>query len=410
MASSSSTKKNTMRLQSSAPLLLLHLLMARFSSSADLLQNPDFESLPTNLPPENSTAEFIPLNQTTTTLPGWTFEGTVLYVNAGKTVSLQRNGSHAVQLGPDGRINQTFTTEGSSGSASIYLLTITVTYSAVGGGRNCTASAAAVVSAPDSRTEVYQRDGYDGKPWQSFGVYLGNWEEGEVVDLVIESMSSDPDPDTICWPIVDSVLLKSARSLASDNGNLLPNQDFELGPEFLTNSTEGILLDQAQSPLQSPLTQWSILGTIKYIDSDHFFVPAGNAAIEIIAGNSTGIQTAVPLSQGSSYTLKFTLGDANDSCVGDLSITAQAGSVLKNYTVQSNGTGSGQSFSMTFEAGSGTTPTPISFLSLTALQTKAGAFCGPVIDDVVLRASMGVRVAMNWSFLLFLALFAASAV
>lgn len=177
---------------------------------ADLLQNPDFESPPTNLPPENSTAEFIPLNQTTATLPGWSFEGTVLYVKAGRTVLLPSNGSHAVQLGPDGKINQTFTTGGASDGTSTNLLTITLVYSAVGGGGgNCTASATTVVSAPDSRTEIHAREGYHGKPWESYGVYLGTWEDGESVNIVIDSTGSDLDPNSTCWPIVDSVILKA---------------------------------------------------------------------------------------------------------------------------------------------------------------------------------------------------------
>lgn len=189
-------------------------------------------------------------------------------------------------------------------------------------------------------------------------------------------------------------------------GVLLLNGGFELGPQFLDDSAEGVLLDQAGSPLQSPLAQWSILGSIRYIDSAHFFVPQGNAAIEITTGNSSGIQTAVPLTQGSSYTLEFTLGDANDSCVGDLSVRAQAGSILRNYTVRSNGTGSAENFSMGFQAGSGTTP--ISFISLSALETKDGVLCGPVIDNVVLHASMAVNLALSWNLMVFLVLVAAA--
>lgn len=190
-------------------------------------------------------------------------------------------------------------------------------------------------------------------------------------------------------------------------GNFLPNQGFELGPQFLADSTKGILLDRAVSPLQSPLAQWSILGTVKYVDSAHYFVPQGNAAVEIVAGNSSGIQTAVTLTQGSSYTLKFTLGDANDSCIGDLGVRAQAGSMLRNYSVQSKGTGSGESFSMSFEAGSGTTP--VSFMSLSAMKTKGGVLCGPVIDDVVLQASVAVKAALCSNVMVILVLFAAAA-
>lgn len=92
-----------------------------------------------------------------------------------------------------------------------------------------------------------------------------------------------------------------------DTDNLLLNGGFEFGPEFLSNSTEGILLDSALSPVQSPLRQWAVIGTIKYIDSKHFFVPHGNAAVDIVSGVSSGIRTDVTLTAGSSYNLEFAL-------------------------------------------------------------------------------------------------------
>lgn len=185
------------------------------------------------------------------------------------------------------------------------------------------------------------------------------------------------------------------------------NGGFEFGPDFLPDSTEGVLLQPAQSPVQSPLIQWAILGTVKYIDSKHYFVPQGNAAVEFVSGNSTGIQTAAQLTKDSSYTLEFMLGDGNNSCIGDLEVRAQAGSVLQNYTIQSKGMGSAQKFSFKFKADSDTGTTPISFVSYTSSQTKDGVLCGPVVDDVVLRASLGLRLAIQWRFLVSLLLLVA---
>ena len=185
---------------------------------------------------------------------------------------------------------------------------------------------------------------------------------------------------------------------------MLPNIGFEFGPEFLGNSSEGILIDQAPSPIQSPLLDWSVLGTVRYIDSAHFLVPQGKAAVEIVSGASAGIQTAVQLIAGSSYILEFKLGDANNSCIENFDVGAQAGSKVQNFTVASSGMGLANNFSMTFTADS--SATTISFISYTTGQTKDGILCGPVVDDVVLRASSGTKTVAQRLFLIFLLLVA----
>jgi len=67
---------------------------------ADLLQNPDFESPPSNLT-GNSNSSVVPLGQNNT-IPGWTFEGTMNYVKDSQNISLPGNG-HGIQLGQDGK-------------------------------------------------------------------------------------------------------------------------------------------------------------------------------------------------------------------------------------------------------------------------------------------------------------------
>lgn len=190
-----------------------------------------------------------------------------------------------------------------------------------------------------------------------------------------------------------------------DTDNLLPNGGFEAGPAFPSNSTEGLLLDEYPSPFYSPLLHWSVLGTVKYIDSKHFFVPQGNAAVEIVSGASGGIKTATTLEEGSAYILQFTLGDANDACVGDFLVETQAGSTAHNFSLASNGTGSAKNFSVTFKVEPG--PTVIRFQSYTTSQTKDGVFCGPVIDDVVLRSSYGLKLEMQLKVLISLCILVA---
>ncbi|KAF4385740.1 hypothetical protein F8388_010296 [Cannabis sativa] len=365
------------------PLLLLTL------ASADLLQNPSFESPPSNLP-KDSKSPFVLLNKNNT-IPGWTFEGTVLYVTADETISLPNNG-HAVQLGEDGIINQTFL---ASADHLRYVLTLTI--APPDQNQNCSDNADIVISAPDSKGVFSLKQPYGKETWESYGHYLGSWGDGESINLVIHSQADDSNTSSICWPVIDELLIKSMPKLVQGNENLLLNGGFEYGPEFLSSSTEGILIEPAPSVVQSPLQEWSVLGTVNYIDSKHFFVPQGNAAIEIV---STGIQTSASLKEGSSYSLGFTLGDANNSCVEDFFVAAQAGSTVQNFTLPSKGTGSAKKFSMKFKADSSVTT--ISFLSFAESQTKDGILCGPVVDDVVLRVSSGMKPDIQWTLLVIL--------
>ncbi|XP_062080112.1 protein DUF642 L-GALACTONO-1,4-LACTONE-RESPONSIVE GENE 2-like [Humulus lupulus] len=183
--------------------------------------------------------------------------------------------------------------------------------------------------------------------------------------------------------------MDSFSVLISDKNKLNKVLIDRLGKEH--HSEEGILIEPAPSLIQSPLQEWSVLGTVNYIDSKHFFVPQGNAAIEIV---STGIQTAVSLKEGSSYNLEFILGDANNSCVKDFLVSAQAGSTVQNFTLLSSGTSSAKNFSMKFKADSSVTT--ISFMSYAASQTKDDILCGPMVDDVVLRVSLGMKPDIQW--------------
>ncbi|KAJ9152734.1 hypothetical protein P3X46_026266 [Hevea brasiliensis] len=357
---------------------------------ADLLQNSDFESPPSNLP-KNSTTPFQQLNENST-IPGWSFEGTILYVTTTQTIALPGNG-HALQLGQDGKINQTFNP---IADYVDYLLTFTL----APGGQNCSTNANVGVSAPDSHSIFSFKQDYGKEGWETFGLYLGSWEQQEPINLVLESQSTESDANSTCWPLIDKLLLKTIETLVPGDNNLLLNGGFEYGPEFLSNSTEGVLLDPVPTAVLSPLRQWSITGTVKYIDSKHYFVPEGNAAVEFLSGVSASIQAATTLKDGSTYSLEFTLGDANDSCEGNFVVGAQAGSTAQNFTLQSNGTGSAKKLSLAFKADS--TTTLISFVSYATTQTKDGVFCGPIVDNVVLRASQGMKSEIKWEVFIFL--------
>lgn len=174
---------------------------------------------------------------------------------------------------------------------------------------------------------------------------------------------------------------------------MLANGGFEVGPTFLSNSYEGILLDEEPAGYGSAVQEWTALGIVKYIDSKHYSVPKGKAAIELLSGDPSGIQTIRGLSKGTKYTLGFMMGDANDSCVTDFIVYAQAGIIKQKFTMQSNGTGSAQQYYITFKALS--IVNTISFQSFNESQTSDGIFCGPVIDKVTLRASFGLKLKLK---------------
>lgn len=92
--------------------------------------------------------------------------------------------------------------------------------------------------------------------------------------------------------------------------------------------------------------------------------------------------------------MEFLLGYPNASCVGDLGARVEAGSTIRTFSVRNNGSGSADKVSLALE-GSSSIRT-IGLVSTMTTQTKDGVACGPVIDDVVLRASGGSRVGIQW--------------
>lgn len=188
---------------------------------SDLLQNADFESPPTNLP-KRMRPPFL-LSKENNIFPGWTFEGTVMYVTADETISLPSNG-HAVLLGEDGKINQTFIT---NADYMHYVLSFTISP----GGQNCSASDV-VVSAPDSNGVFSLKQHYGKEVWQSYGHYLGSWDKGEPVNLVFQSQTAEFNSSPICPPVIDKLLLKSMPKPVQDNGMLFYNFKLDFAQVF----------------------------------------------------------------------------------------------------------------------------------------------------------------------------------
>ncbi|GER38915.1 hypothetical protein STAS_15451 [Striga asiatica] len=297
------------------------------------------------------------LDSSSTTMPGWTFEGTVQYANAGDDLSLPENG-HAMLLGQDGKINQTFTANNEGQMR--HLLTFTLSRGVL----NCSAFASLVISAPDNSAEFALSGKYGRELWEVYGHQIGSWGDGEAVNLVIESRTNNEDENSTYWPVVDDLNLVTVG---------LVNQENE------------------PSLTESALQQWTVTGTVKYIEKKNYYVPLGNAAVEFVSRTSSGIQTARELSRETNYKLEFSLGEANKSCSGDFTVGVVTGSSSRNFTIHSNGNGLAQKYSLDFQ-GAGAGPTQIGFESYSTGQREDGVICGPVIDGVVLCVSGGCEL------------------
>ncbi|GJR61526.1 lysine--tRNA ligase [Tanacetum coccineum] len=365
--------------------IILCFLSASLVSSIVTLQNPSFELPPTNLG-TNATSQFVLLDSDTSTIPGWSYQGTVWYVTAGKNVSLPGNG-HGLQLGRDGAISQTFTYDGSDD----YVLTFTIAPSSP----DCAKQAIAVSVSGPSVSKVFSYQASLAKEtWQTYAYALWRNEliPTSALTVQIESVAAG---NSDCWPIVDDLLLTGVNYPKVSVGNGFLNGGLEVGPIFPQSSSQGILLEaesgiDPSSPVQSALQYWIVLGTVRYIDSKHYTVPEGLKAVELLSGNPAGIAyNTVFLNQGQ-VILEFLIGDAGDSCVGTFTVVAQVGTRKWNFTTRSKGDGSSQKYSLTFNAPrSPTEVVPISFASYEEHRTSDNVLCGPLLDGLLAGFSTG---------------------
>ncbi|KAF5190913.1 Udp-3-o-acylglucosamine n-acyltransferase [Thalictrum thalictroides] len=165
---------------------------------------------------------------------------------------------------------------------------------------------------------------------------------------------------------------------------MVKNGGFEEGPHLLNNNTEGVLLPPKQQDRTSPLPGWIIesLKAVKFIDSKHFNVPFGLAAVELVAGKESAIAQIIRTQPDRQYKLTFSVGDAKNGCHGSMKVEAFAGKETLEVPFTSTGKGTFKTVSMKFTATSDRTR--ITFYS-SFYHTKAGnygALCGPILDQV----------------------------
>lgn len=71
----------------------------------------------------------------------------------------------------------------------------------------------------------------------------------------------------------------------------MKNGDFEEGPYLFANMPWGVLIPPIIEDVHSPLPGWIVesLKAVKYIDSDHYSVPQGKRAVELVAGRESSL-------------------------------------------------------------------------------------------------------------------------
>ncbi|KAF2538671.1 hypothetical protein F2Q68_00018857 [Brassica cretica] len=227
------------------------------------------------------------------------------------------------------------------------------------------------------KVTVYSSSGWDLYAW-AFQA------ESEVAEIMIHNPGQEEDP--ACGPLIDGVAMRSLYPPRPTNKNILKNGGFEEGPLVLSGATTGVLIPPFIEDDHSPLPGWMVesLKAVKYVDTEHFSIPQGRRAIELVAGKESAIAQVARTVIGKTYVLSFAVGDANNACKGSMVVEAFAGRDTLKVPYELRGTGGFKRASIRFVAVS--TRTRVMFYS-TFYAMRSDDFlslCGPVIDDVKL--------------------------
>ncbi|KAF8396162.1 hypothetical protein HHK36_017775 [Tetracentron sinense] len=306
-------------------------------------------------------------------LPEWEINGFVEYISGGPQPGgmyfAVAHGIHAVRLGNEASISQSIPVK----PGSLYSLTF-------GASRTCAQEEVLRVSVPPQSGDLplqtlYSSNGGDTYAW-------GFRATSNVAKVTFHNPGVQEDP--ACGPLVDAVAIKELFPPMPTRDNLVKNGGFEEGPHRLINSTNGVLLPPKQEDLTSPLPGWIIesLKAVKFIDSEHFNVPFGLAAVELVAGRESSIAQVLRTVPNKFYNLTFAVGDAKNGCHGSMMVEAFAAKDTLKVPFKSQGKGKFKTVSLKFKAIA--TRTRITFFS-SFYHTRAddfGSLCGPVLDQV----------------------------
>ncbi|KAI6671967.1 hypothetical protein NL676_006852 [Syzygium grande] len=315
-----------------------------------------------------------------TAIPNWEISGYVEYIKSGQKqgdmLLVVPEGNFAVRLGNEAAIKQKVNLI----KGSYYAVTFAMS-------RTCAQDEKLNVSvSPNSKADdwgilpvqtMYSSNGWDSYAW-SFQA------DGAVVDISFRNPGIGEDP--ACGPLIDLVALKTLNLPKRTPYNLVKNGNFEEGPYIFPNSSCGVLIPPHVEDDHSPIPGWTVesLKAVKYVDSDHFAVPEGRRAVELVAGRESAVSQAVLTIPGRAYVLTFAVGDAGDSCEGRMQVEAYAGRDGVRVPYESRGKGGSVRAELRFVAAAARTR--VMFLSSYYATTSdhSGSLCGPVVDDVKL--------------------------
>ncbi|XP_043725361.1 uncharacterized protein LOC122671937 [Telopea speciosissima] len=313
-------------------------------------------------------------------IPNWELSGYVEYVKSGQKqgdmVLVVPDEGHAVRLGNDASIKQKVNVT----KGMYYAITFTAS-------RTCGQEEKLNISAsPDWGVlpiqTLYSSSGWDSYAW----AFLA--DDDSEVEILIHNPGVD---DTAaCGPLIDSVAMRTLFPPRPTNKNVLKNGGFEEGPYLIPNTTWGVLIPPNIEDDHSPLPGWMVesLKAVKYLDSEHFTIPQGKRAVELVAGKESAMSQVARTFPGKDYALTFAVGDAGNSCSGSMMVEAYAGRASLKVPYESQGKGGSKRALLRFTAVS--TRTRVMFLSsyYNTRSDDMASLCGPVLDDVKL---IGVR-------------------
>lgn len=306
-------------------------------------------------------------------VPEWTTRGIVEVVKPnqkqGAMVIVVPHGLQAVRLSNDAEIEQEVKVE----KGSLYSLTFNAA-------RTCAMSESLKVSAPPATQTVDLQTVHSVRGWDSYSAAFTAEYETVAVALTNQGMEEDP----ACGPVIDNVAIKKLFTPEKTPGNALINGDFEEGPFLFRNDSLGVLLPTNFDAKASPLPAWVVESNrpVRFIDSEHFAVPQGKRAIELISGKEGSLSQMVETEPSKEYRLSFLVGHAGDNCRQPLAVRAFAADQAEtvHYAPDANSTYQLAVINFTARA----EQTRIGFFSVyyNVRNDDMTSLCGPVVDDV----------------------------
>ncbi|XP_010526203.1 PREDICTED: uncharacterized protein LOC104803829 [Tarenaya hassleriana] len=352
--------------------LIQSIFHVTFCFEDGLLPNGDFEHGPSRSDMKGTQV------MNSKAIPNWEISGFVEYIPSGHKqgdmLLVVPKGSFAVRLGNEASIKQSVKVA----KGSYYA----ITFSAA---RTCAQDERLNVSAAPHHGVLPIQTVYSSSGWD-----LYSWAfkaQAEYVEIVIHNPGVEED--SACGPLIDGVAMRALFPPRPTNKNILKNGGFEEGPWVLPNASSGVLIPPNIEDDHSPLPGWIVesLKAVKFIDSDHFSVPQGRRAVELVAGKESAIAQVVRTIPGKTYVLSFAVGDASNACSGSMVVEAFAGKDTVKVPYESKGKGGFKRASLRFVAISNRTRIMFFSTFYSMRSDDFSSLCGPVIDDVKLLSA-----------------------